>query len=106
MIHESTLQIDGVWMLCEYETMKSGAIRMLSLGSVEARDLPDCGDALRPAKRPMEELARRFLQRIPDGRKIVIVDPQDGSSRPRRQLLKRDLLPSDRSATPSTPHHV
>lgn len=94
MIYESAIQVAGNWMLCEYESFKTGAIRVVSLGSVEACDLPTDAKRARAARRSIEEAGQLFFDAIPPGRKLVILH-QDPSSSPQRwrrtQLLKRDV---------------
>lgn len=96
MIHESAIQVAGNWMLCEHEALKSGYVRIVSLGSVEACDLPDDAKRARAPRYSIEEAGQLFFEAIPPGRKLVVLH-RDCNLSPQRwrrtQLLKRDLLP-------------
>ncbi|WP_199031316.1 hypothetical protein [Ralstonia sp. ASV6] len=95
MIHESAIQVAGNWMICEFETLRSDFIRIISLGSVEMCDLPADAKRARAARLSLQEAGEVFFDAIPPGRKLVVLH-QDRDCSPqnwrRTQLLKRDLL--------------
>lgn len=94
-IQSAPVEIGKVWLPCEYVQSKKLGMQVLSLGDVEA-DYVDNHSARRYVRESLPDVARAFLKRMADSRKLVVLVPKDDIPQeewPCKQVLKKDLLP-------------